>query len=259
MHVSVDFLIEVQQGHVPGYSYMHKFGRNNSVPNGSWELVTLLSNGLPFLTSPSTVRIKASGSALDIVGGSGAHGVTVIGIDDTLAEANETIATSGASASLPTITNFWRIYRAYVTTVGTYNVSNDAAITIETSDGASDIIRIGPDKGQTQHTAYSIPSGKDGYLLSVHLTTGHTTPADFRLMTRGDLSNVTSPMSAKRLKRYWDGVLGDINYVPRGPGLKLTEGTDIWIEARGVGSTVKVAADFEILLVDDQASYIRTM
>lgn len=259
MHTELDFLIEVQQGNVPGYSFMHKFGRNNSVPNGSWELVSLLSNGLPFLTLPTTVRIKAGGSALDIVGGSGAHGVTVVGIDDTLAEASETIVTSGSSASLPTTTSFWRVYRAFVTTVGVYNSANNAAITIETSNGASDIIRIGPDKGQTQHTAYSTPSGKNGYLLSVHLTTGHTTPADFRLLTRSDLSNVSSPVSSKRLKRYWDGVLGDIDYVPRGPGLKLTEGTDIWIEARGVGGIVKVASDFEILLVDNQISHIRTM
>lgn len=254
-----DFLIDVAQGKFPEHSLIHKFGRNNSVPNGSWELVSLLSNGSPFRTSPVTVRIKASGNALDVIGGSGAHGVTVIGIAADLTEVVETIATSGVSASLPTTTSFWRIYRAYVSTVGAYNDSNASAIIIEDSGGEDDMISIGPDKGQTQHTAYSIPAGKTGYLLSVHLTTGHTTPADFRLLTRDDLSNTSSLMSPKRLKIYWDDVLGDIHYVPRSPELRLEAGTDIWIEARGSGGSVKVAANFELLLVDDDSGHIRNL
>ena len=37
-----DFLIEVQKGNVVGHSMVHKFGRNDAVPNGSWAFVNLL-------------------------------------------------------------------------------------------------------------------------------------------------------------------------------------------------------------------------
>ena len=38
LHVS-DWHLEVAKGNIPGYSFVHKFGRNNSVANGVWELV----------------------------------------------------------------------------------------------------------------------------------------------------------------------------------------------------------------------------
>jgi len=35
--ITADFLIEVQKGNVKGHSLVHKFGRNDAVPNNSWE------------------------------------------------------------------------------------------------------------------------------------------------------------------------------------------------------------------------------
>lgn len=254
-----DFYTEARKGNISGHSIIHKFGRNNAVANGSWGLVALIGGVPSFRSSPTTVRIKAGGNAEDTFDGSGARAIIVQGLDNTLTEASETIVTSGTLASAATINSFWRIYRSYVTDVGVYDGGNIAAITIEDSGGEANMIRIGPDKGQTQYTAYCIPAGKTGYLLSVHLSTGHTTPADFRLMTRDDISNTSPPFSSKRLKNYWDATLGVTEYMPRSPELVLPAGTDIWIEARGSGGIVGVAANFEILLVDDEVLHIRSV
>lgn len=254
MHTDLNFLIEVRQGNVPGYSLIHKFGRNNAAPSGSWELVSLLSSATTFRTSPSTVRVKAGGNAQDSSAGLGAREVTVIGLDNNLAEVSDTIATSGASASSATTTSFWRVYRAYVSAAGLYGANNASQITIEDSGGEADINIIGNGNGQTQHAAYSIPVGKTGYLLSVFLTANSVAASDFRLFTRENLTNVTAPVAAKRLRLFWDGLSGSTPYKPYAPEFKMEAGTDIWVEVKSLGpGAAQVTANFEVLLIDDEA------
>jgi hypothetical protein len=255
-----DFLIEVRQGNIPGYSIEHKFGRNDNIQNGIWGLVSPIGGSGVFRTSAIQMRVKSGGSVDDTVDGDGARGITVIGIDSSLTEISETIVTSGAGVSLPTTARFWRVYRSYVAdgAVGTYGGSNVGNIIIEDSGGADNIIQISEDEGQSQHGAYSIPAGRTGYLLTVHLTTDASKAADFRLFTREDFTNVLSSMSPKRLRLYWDGILGHVDaYIPHSPGISLPALTDVWIEAEGGGANTEVSVDFEILLVDNPVSHIK--
>ncbi len=253
-----NFLTEVAQNNIPGYSVVHKFGRNDAVPNGVWELVSLHGGSGVFRSSPSTVRIKAGGNAADTADGDGAREITVIGLDSNLVEVSENIVTSGALASSVTVASFWRVYRTYVSTVGIYGDTNADDIVIEDSSGNADIITIAQDEGQSQHGSYSIPIGKTGYLLSVHLTSDSNKAADFRLKTRENLTDISAPISPRRVRLFWEGVLGDIDpYNPGSPAVVLPALTDIWIEAEGTSSLTEVSIDFEILLVDDLDPDIR--
>lgn len=245
-----DFLIEVQKGNVAGHSIVHKFGRNDAVPNGSFELIALLSTTPTFLSAATTVRIKAGGDAADTAAGAGAREVTIVGIDDNLAEVSEAVATAGASASSATTASFWRVYRAYVSAVGTYGVANTGAITIENSGGGTDLILIGAGEGQTQYGAYTIPTGKTGYFLSSLLTVDGIQSADFRFCQRRNFNDVSAPMSSVRLLNYWDGIDAPFAFVPRSPAV-FPALTDVWWEAQGSGGVTQVSIDFEILLVDD--------
>ena len=246
-----DFLIEVQKGNIAGHTMVHKFGRNDAVPNGSWEFVNLLGFTAWPLSAATTVRIKAGGNAADTAAGAGAREVTVQGIDSNGDETSEAIATAGASASGNTTASFWRIHRAWVSSVGTYGAGNTAAVTIENSGGGTDLIQIAASEGQTQFGAYTIPTGKTGYLLSLHLTVDAAKAADFRVFTRDDITDTSAPMKSKRLKLYFDGVLGEMIYKPYGPELSINGLADIWVEAQGGGAGTEVSADFELLLVDD--------
>lgn len=252
-----EFYSEVQQGNIAEYSLVHKFGRNDDIPNGSWAMVSPSSPSGTFPGSGVIVRIKADGDVADSASGAGAREITIIGIDTTLQEISETLVTSGTSASLLTTTSFWRIYRAYVSDIGTYGNANIDDIIIEDSDGVNDMLTIKADEGQTQHGAYSIPLGKIGYLLSVDITVDASKAADFRLFIRDNFTNTVSPISSKRLRFYWDGVLGQASYKPVAPGLILNALSDIWIEARGGGQNTEVSANFEILLKDDPSGPIR--
>jgi hypothetical protein len=246
-----DFLIEVARGNVAGASLVHKFGRNDGVPNGSFELISLKSTATQFLGSALTMRIKAGGDANDTAAGTGAREVTIQGIAADLTETSEAIATKGALVSDATTTQFWRVYRAWVSSVGTYGQANAADITIENTGVAADQIVVGAGEGQSQCGTYTIPTGKTGYLLSVHVTADGLKAADIRMFTRADITDTTAPMASKRLKLYWDGILGDFSYKPRSPGAAIPALSDVWFEAQGSGAGTEVSVDFELLLIDD--------
>lgn len=246
-----DFLIEVQKGNVAGHSMVHKFGRNDTVPNGSWEFVNLLGFTVWPLSAVTTVRIKAGGDAADTAGGNGAREVTVQGIDNNGNEVSEAIATAGAAASAVTTATFWRIHRAWVSSVGVYGAANTAAVTIENGAGGTDLIQIAIEEGQTQFAGFTIPTGKTGYLLSLYLTVDASKAADFRVFTRDDITDTVAPMKAKTIRLYFDGMLGNVFYRPSGPEFVVNALADIWVEAEGGGAATEVSADFELLLVDD--------
>jgi len=249
-----NWLIDVQQGKIQGHSLVHKFGRNPAVASGTEEGVLQISGGqFIFRTSATTFRIAAGGDVADTAAGAGAREITIQGIDSNLNEVTETIATAGASASSATTASFWRVHRAWVSDCGTYTGNNVADIVVEDSGGAASHIMIAAGEGQSQYAGYTIPSGKTGYLLSLHGSVGaNKDDAEVKVYTRDNFNDVTAGYQAKRLRLNYDGATGFLPYTPISPELALSPLTDIWVTAVGAGaggSTVSI--DFEILLVDD--------
>lgn len=245
-----DFYTEVAKGNVAGHSLVHKFGRNDAVPNGTWAFVNLLGHTAWPLSAATTVRVKA-GNAADTAAGAGAREITVQGIDSTLAEVTSVLATAGASASSNSTESYWRVHRAWVSSAGTYGAANTAAVVIENSGGGTDLIQIGVEEGQTQFAGFTIPTGKTGYFVSVSITVDAGKAADIAIYTRANMNDTSAPMSSKRLKLFFDGVLGTHSLNPDSPIFSMPALTDIWVEARGGGAASEVTADFELLLVDD--------
>jgi len=246
---TTDFYTEVQKGNVAGHSLVHKFGRNEGVPNGSWEVVNLLGSTWPILTAATTVRVKA-GAATDAAGLTGAREITVQGIDSNLAEISEAVATAGASASSATSASFWRVHRAWVSSAGN-TAHNVAAVTIENSAGGTDLIQIAAEEGQTQFAAWSVPTGKTAYLLSLTAQVDSNKTANIRLFNRAGLNDWSGAQASQRLKLFFDGVEGGLSFQPRSPGSAIPALSDIWVEAFGDGAVSEVSVDFELLVVDD--------
>lgn len=247
----LDFLIEVQKGNVMGHSMVHKFGRNSGVPNGTWEFVTTLGHTVWPLSSDTPVRVKV-GNALDTSTGTGAREITVQGLDDSFNEVSESLVTAGASASTETSTSFWRVHRAWVSSVGTYGGANSSeAVTIENSTGGNDIIQIEALEGQTQFGGWSTPVNKTAYLLGMHIHVDSNKTADVRVFTRDDIDDTVAPMKSRRLQLFLDGVEGNFMYDPRGPEIVINQKSDIWVEALGDGAVSEVSVDFELLVVDN--------
>ena len=224
------------------------------MPNGTWAGVLEAAEQFPWLTSATTVRIKAGGD-IDDDGtssplGVGAQEIIIQGLDINGDEVMEAVTTAGAGASTSTTIEFIRVFRAWVSVAGVYTGSNTDTIMIENTAGTTDLTQITAGEGQTQFCAYTIPAGKFGALASVLVQTDANKPADFRLFTRKDALTFTPPFSSKRLKFYWDGVLSHLDVRPKTPLLWLDPLTDIWIEANGGGAVTEVSADMEIILYD---------
>jgi hypothetical protein len=249
---SGDAYFDIARGTVSGFSAVHKFGRNDAVPNGSWERVAFLSIPTAFNSSASTVRIKAGGNANDDAAGTHAREVTVQGLDDTGAVASSAIATAGASASSATTISYWRIFRAWVSSAGGYGNSNAATITIEDSGGAADLVAIGTGEGQSFYGGYSIPLAKTGYIKTIAVTVDSNKAADFRLFKRDSFTDTSVPVEAYRAQLEWLGLTSGLhNLTPATPMGPYSALTDLWFESRGSGGTAAVSVDFEVLLEDD--------
>lgn len=248
-----DYLIAVQKGEIPGASMVHKFGRNDAVPNGIWAHVNLLGSASWRLQAPTTARIKAGGNIADTADGAGARSVVIQGLDSAFRSTTEEVVTNGANASLETSTSWWRIFRAWVSGVGTYGGANVGDIVIENGGGGTDLIKIAAGEGQTQFSAYSIPDGFTGYLLGIHLHVDTNKSSNVRLFVVEDFDTIAAPMKPRRLKLFFDGLINSGAHLPDGPELILPAKSDLWFEAQGDGAVSQVSCHFELLLVDDLA------
>ena len=248
-NVKLDYWERVASGDIDDYSPVLKFGRNATVPNGTWAFINQLGFTAWPLTAATKVRIKSGGNAADTYNGAGARSVFVNGIDSLGNEVTEEIATAGASASALTTALFWTIHRAYIGNVGARGVANTAAIVIENGTGGTNLISITADEGQSQFGGYTIPAGYKGILNSIVITVDGLKPADVRCFVRGNITTSAAPYPPKRLKLFYDGILGVFMYKPKSPILVVEALNSVWFEARGSGAITEVSVDFEMQLV----------
>jgi hypothetical protein len=247
-----DFGLEVAKGNVPGHSLVHKFGANESVPNGSWAVISYgATEGPVHPSTASTVRVKDGGNAADTSTGTGAQTVFVNGISTNGTEITEEITLLGTGVSTDTTNKFWRVHRAYVGDCGTYNGTNVGDITIENSTAGVDYLTLASSQGQSLVGQYTIPAGKTGYLRSVELSVDASKPADFRLMKRDNFDDVTTPFSPYRVQQYWDGITDTVSFSDAAGPVSFNEKTDVWVEARGGGAGTEASVEFELILVDN--------
>ena len=244
-------LIRLSMGSYPRLSQVHKFGTNTAV-TATEEAVWSAGGAYTFPTTAETVRVKAGGNAADDQdGGAGMRTLTVQGLDETWAEASESINTEGADVGSATTTTFRRIFRAFGTVVGAYGAANTAAINIENSSTNTVLAQIAAGQGQTQMAVYTVPLGKRAYLVSMVRSVSTNQDASVRLYQRQNANDTATPFSGvKRLIHIADGLIGgdaiDFPLMPNFPAK-----TDIWAAAVGPAGGASVSVDFNLILVDD--------
>jgi len=187
---SRDFLIEVSKGNIAGHSLVHKFGKNEDVGTTFEPLSIGAVYQTPQPAAATVLRVKA-GNVNDTAAGTGAREVTIQGLDETGAVQEEALATAGASAGAAGSITFIRVFRAFVSSSGTYATaaadSMAADIVVENGGGGTDWLTIEmPDigRGQSQIGVYSVPLGKTAYVFSYIMTTDSSKAVDFLFFRR---------------------------------------------------------------------------
>lgn len=217
--------IPIASGDVTGYSHINKFGATD----GDVTAGTVWDGN-----SGTAVYPYPANGVISITGTDTGEAVEVQGLDADYNLQTETVNV-GSSGSL----TFSRIFRARM-------VSTDNAADVVINQGGSLAATILAGLGQTLMAVYTIPAGKTGYLLDLHLGSDKAstnTAMTYRLFARpfGGAFNIKGNFNAA------GGQSLDINYpVP----LKFEEKTDLKIDV-AAGQATQVSATFDIILVDN--------
>ena len=246
--------ISITDGSLPGYSVVHKFGRNDAVGSSFAPVAMGAVYQTPQLASATTLRVAAGGNANDTAAGTGAREVTLIGLDETGADVEEAVATAGASASAVTTATFSRLFRAFVSASGTYATtaagSHAADIVIENGAGGTTWATIdatGYPRGQTEIAAYTVPLGFTAYVPYQRVTADGNKAVDIVFFQRRGIDDAAAPYDAMRTVNTFSQVLGnaeDSPEIPRGPFPALT---DIGFMAKAA-TAATVECEFTVIL-----------
>lgn len=219
-----------------------KFGRNIAVGSGGFEPIA--TDGiLNFLQAPDTMRIKAGGNAADTAAGAGAREITLQGVavvDGNLRIAAEILVTAGASASAATALSWWRVFRSFVSGVGTYGGANTGVITIENVNTPADRLIIPAGVGQTQTSVFLTPD--DQQLLIEHFTISVDVnqAAEIQIVTRENFTTVAAPMKPTRIRATTE-ITDNVNVIELDSLLEIPPLSDVWIIGQSTAGSAVVS------------------
>lgn len=238
----IPFYLAVQQGKVPGYSMINKFGYNSSIGSGSFETIWETGNNYPWQSSAVTVDV-VSDDANDDVAGTGARTLRIQGLDSSYNFAEETVDMDGTT-TVTTTQTFLRVFRMSVETAGTSG-NNIGNISVTYTGGSDVAATITAGNGQTLMTLYTIPAGYTGYLLSMNISSGKDQEMEFKFIQRNN-SVANAAFQTKQFLDVRGGqttvIFNAINVIP--------EKSDIYVSGKA-SSTSSASASFDLLLVQD--------
>ena len=238
----IPFYLAVQQGKVPGYSMVNKFGYNSTIGSSSFETIWETGNNYPWQSSAVTVDV-VSDDANDDVAGTGARTLRIQGLDSSYAFAEETVDMDGTT-TVTTTQTFLRVFRMSVETAGTSG-NNEGTITATYTGGSDVAATITSGNGQTLMCLYTIPANYTGYLLSMNISSGKDQEMDFKFIQRNN-SVTNGAFQTKQFLNVRGGqttvIFNAINIIP--------QKSDIYVSGKG-SSTSSASASFDLLLVQD--------
>lgn len=243
-------VMNIPLGRVTGTSSEHKFGANAAVGNAAREDIWSVGGVYPWPTAAETVRIKVGGNAADTAAGDGARSVIVIGLDENFDIAQETIVTAGASASSATTTTFFRVYRVFVETSGTYTEANTGIVTIENTTSTDVLAEIQAGYGQSQMTQYTVAKDMKALLYLPSVTIGSNQLSNTRMCQRQNIDTVAAPFAPRRVLFEVDAFVGSRTFLDAFP-IVIPEKTDIWADGLAAAASASINFSYSLLLIDD--------
>jgi hypothetical protein len=238
----IPFYLAIQQGKVPGYSMVNKFGYNSSIGSGAFETIWETGDNYPWQSTAVTVDV-VSDNTNDDVAGTGARTLKIQGLDGSYNLAEETVDMDGTT-TVTTTQTFLRVFRMSVETAGSTG-NNEGTITVTYTGGSDVAATVTAGNGQTLMTLYTIPAGYTGYLLSMNISSGKDQEMQFKFIQK-DNSVANAAFQTKQFLDVRGGqttvIFNAINVIP--------QKSDIYVSGKA-SSTSSASASFDLLLVQD--------
>ena len=233
-----DDYLNIARGQVKGASHVHKFGAVPAMSNGETGTIWDVDDtNYPWtaLDTPAVVNIERNNASDDGLQ------ITVQGLDGDYNFAEDTITISGAD-TVGTVL-FKRVNRAFITTGA---VNNVGIIDIEAgAAGGTTVARINAGKGQTLMSVYTVPAGKNAYILQ-----GTASCQDGADAT-GDMFVRYFGQDAFRVGHSFEFAGDGGQYFYKfGVPIKIPQKSDIDIRAQVRSNNARLTAAFDIVLMD---------
>lgn len=243
-----DFLTEVSKGNIPGHEQIHR-GAQNPTVGTTWECIW--ENGSAVSFPLIAIRLNISSSDTDdVAGGTGAWNVTIIGLDASWLEINETIQLNGQN-NVTTVNSYIRINFFYIREAGSSN-TNEGNIYAGTGTLAAGIppstynligVSGGTGHGRALSSFYSVPINHTAFILNIYTSSNEDKKFDVGI-------NIRAYGEGWTFRDIFHIFRTDVVYTYDIP-LKLEEQSDIRLCAKVGTGTAAVAGGYCLLLVEN--------
>ena len=234
-------------GYSADHSSIHKFGATNemsiSTTGTIWDVDDTLYPWSAWDTAGTVVLTSTSGEDDEDKGGgaegTGAHRVTIIGLDEDYNQIEETLVTNGQSTRTST-NSFKRIFRAYV------SAGNDNIGTLSISRDGTDVAVIRAGLGQTLMSVYTVPAGYIGYLYKGTASIEQGGDATVNMFIKRHNNGAFRIAHTFELTATGGQYMYDFAFPPA-----LAPKTDIDVRATMRSNNSRITAAFDLLLVEN--------
>ena len=241
------FDLQVSRGQITFHTPAYPFGINTSIASGVIESVWSAGGAYSFPAAASVLTVVSDSADDDgSPAGTGANTVVIEGLDANYLPVSATVIMNGTSSVSTTGVSFLRVNRAYVATAGSTK-SNVGNITIANSTPTT-LAYIGAAFGVAEQCIYTVPAGHTAYISNVlysSYSSTATAAASFLLYTT-PFGGATQLVQATRVP-----ATGVFEYSATYP-FAVFEKSDIDIRAAGLGGTINVSSQLQILLVKNE-------
>lgn len=134
---------------------LHKFGRNPDIDTAATETIWEAGGLYVWPTTTETIDI-VSDDVNDTSAGTGARTVTIEGLDGDYNEVEETVTLNGLT-TVTTTNSFFRVNRAYISSVGS-GLTNAGNITGQNTTSTQSLLQLSTGLGQSQLALYTTPN-----------------------------------------------------------------------------------------------------
>ena len=260
-----DPFVDIKRGLISKEFLVNKYGAiSSTVTHTDWKAISTSEN---YFTPMTAVALEAvsDDNVNDTAGGTGALKIRVYGLKlpTSTEEEIEDITLNGTTA-VALANDWWRIYRAKVVESGTYaalgSPSHDSTIDIrEAATPAHVWAQVVPEGGlglsQSLITAYTVPVGKMGHLITYHAHVSDTNGnVGIALFSRENADDVTTPFTGvMQVKDLHTNIAagGEITISPEAPILSVVGPADLGVLSRNsINQAYDVNSTFQLLVVD---------
>lgn len=235
--------IVIATGLFAGYSLENKFGQNQDI-DAAEDIWDGGGDYTGFPTSTLETVSVLSSSANDAAAGAGGRTLRIFGHDTNYDLQQEDITLNGTNAVV-SVNTYRRIYRAYLLTAGS-GTTNAGTITVRHTTTTTNVFTVIPiGYGQSEISAYTIPNGYTGYMISYRATMQDTTANTAKLAIWARENG-----AAVRLRRIF--TVSTAYPIERRiyGGIKFIQKTDIVFRALSVANAnADIAVGYDVILV----------